>query len=261
MDVIVSTGFIDTLIYTSVALGIVIALVFALWGIQSWRTPRESKEIRNASNAKKTLNIIATSEGKFKFRWTEKTGHEGSAMTKPEGKDKKHWTGFLARPGKTANIAVSSLMAPEGATVEEVLKANEEAKNLQSKTEAMAQFLNAQITRKSYLEGARIPVQFAVEDKALIASIFGIAGIQVTEAMLEAFPDIPIDMNALKRMVVSNSWNESQINAQEEDMKEQGRLEAKRKSGLKESWIPWLIGGGIFFGGLAALVAVIYFLR
>ena len=255
MNVVVDTSFIDMLIYLATGLGIVIVVLLAVFFVKEYRTPKESKTIRGCSNNRHSINMIATDDGTFELLETWKTGPEGVVETKPEGKHKVHWTGFQPRPGKALAVDVAPIKNLDG-TVNE-----EKTEDTQKKTEQLAVYINTLMTRKTYLKGARIPVQFGVKGKGLLANISGIAGVQISEALAELFEEFHVDITALKTMVISNSYNESQINALEEDKLRQGQLEQQRhKGGKADSWIPILIAAGIFFGGVAAVIAVVKFL-
>lgn len=221
----VYSSFIDTIV-TILAISIIalIALV-CVWGITVYRTPRESKKTTEASHSKRNLLFLAHDDGTMSVETAWRVGHEGAVETKPVGRLKKHWTGFLPRQSKIEAVAVSPVIAENG-TIDQAATAE-----VQDVTERLAEYLNKLNTRSLLFPSARVKVWFAVKPKALLASLETIAGVQIAEAVKDAMGDaFPVDIPALKTMVASASWNESQINAQEEDKFQAGVISASRSN-------------------------------
>ena len=244
-----------TFAWLQISIWVVLAvtIVAALgWAYHFWvelhKTPKESKDIREAYNKKMPMMLLASDSGTGMTKVANRVGSEGYATTRPEGKWKFHHTQLFPRPGKVPNSI--NVDAAGG-------------KDL-SKTRTLAEQINKINTKKLILEGARVPLWVGVPSKGIVASVFAIAGIQITEeietkwaaikgVLGKEVPEIfPIDVSALKQMVVSSSYNASQINAIESDSEHIGEERATKK-GL-EKW--FIIGGLAMMGiGVAALVA------
>ena len=230
---------------------LIVTIVAVLgWAYHFWvelhKTPKESKDIREAHNKKMPMMLLASDSGVAMTKVANRVGSEGYATTKPEGKWKFHYTQLFPRPGKVPNSINVDI-----------------TKDL-PKTRTLAEHINKINTKKLILEGARVPLWVGVPSKGIVASVFAIAGIQITEEIEKKWaslqpilgkdvPEIfPIDVSALKQMVVSSSYNASQINAIESDSEHIGEERATKK-GL-EKW--FIIGGLAMMGiGVAALVA------
>lgn len=226
------------------AIAVIIALVAVAYHfVHVYRTPKESKDIRSGSHMKKAGFLLVGDDGYADYEHVEYTGAEGWGETKSVGKKKDHYTGFFPRPG----IAPSTEIVEDGKS--------------QEKTEALANFINMLMTRKVFLRGAKTSLWVAVKPKAVLASIYGIAGIQLTEELANEWEKkhgsvFPIDIGALKRMVVSSNWNESQINALEATKINEGMALAGDKGAINK----WAIIFGIAFAGIGfgCLVAAIF---
>lgn len=229
-------------IWVVVGLGIALAIAVVYHFVTEFRTPKESKDIRSASHRRKPGMLLASDSGSAIFKYADRVGSEGYSTTKPEGRWKFHFTALHPRPGKVPeDIAV----APN--------------KDI-SKTRSLAEYINKLNTQKLFLEGARIPIWVGVPSKSIVASVFAVAGVQITEAIEKKWKDFvgneaevfPIDISAMKQMVVSSSYNESQINSIESDSEHIGE-ERVKKAGL-EKW--FIIGGFAMMAiGVAALIA------
>jgi hypothetical protein len=209
----------------ALALGMICAIVWHF--ISEFRTPLESKGIRDASHGKKPGLILVGDDGVAEWKTPQRIGHEGYTVTKPEGKWKFHWTGLFPRPGKVSDSI-------------EV----QDKKDL-DKTRLLASYINELNTRKIFFRGARVPVWVGIKSKAVLANICAIAGIQMTEQLARSIGDqFVIDVSALKKMVVSSSYNQSQINAVESDSEHIGEERAKKGEMLNK----WVLIAGIAFG-------------
>ena len=221
-------------------IGFIVALVWRFIG--EYRTPGESKRIRDASHRHRTSMVLAGDEGTAEWKTAERVGSAGYAVTKPEGKFKFHYTGLFPRRGKIPEIVT----VDEGCDLE--------------KTRMLASYVNELNTRKLFLKDAKIPVWFGVKSKSILASIYAIAAIQLTEDFQKAFniakasvPSLsaevfPIDVLALKEMVVKTSYNQSQLNAIESDSEHIGEERVK-----KESLNKLVLLAGIGFGALGVI--------
>lgn len=209
--------------------------------VYRYRTPKEANDIRSGSHKKTAGILLVGDDGYTDYEPFAYTGNEGWGETKTRGKPKQHYTGFLPRPGLASSETI------------------DEAK--QEKTEALANFINTLNTRKLFLRGAKTALWVAVKPKAILMNIYAIAGVQLTENFEEFWNEwkkekgdiFPIDVSALKRMVVSSSWNESQINALEANREALGELKAADKGALNK----WAIIGGIGLAGLGFACLII----
>lgn len=207
-----------------VAVGLTIAVIASVIFhlITEFRTPLESKAIRNASHGRKSGAFLISDDGVADFKAAARTGSEGYIETKKEGKFKFYHTAFTPRPG---TVSSEINVTPGG------------EKDL-AKTRALAERINRLNTTKVFLRGARIPIWFGVYSKGLLASAYAIAGLQLTEilekATIEAGQVFPIDVTALKQMVTKASYNESQINALASDHEHIGEERAKKGEGLQK---------------------------
>lgn len=216
-------------VWVVVGLAIAVVAVSVFHLITEYRTPEESKKIRDASHKRKPGMLLASDAGTGIFRYADRVGNEGYLTTKNEGKWKFHFTALTPRPGKVPdNIEVVS------------------GKDL-AKTRSVAEYINYLNTKKLHLQGARIPLWIGVPSKSIVASVFAIAGVQITEQIEKNWKTLtgsddpfPIDVSAMKTMVVSSSYNESQINSIESDSEHIGEERAK-KAGFEK----WFIFGGI----------------
>ncbi len=224
-------------------IGLIVAVAWHL--ISEFRTPSESKGIRNASHRRRAGAILAGDEGLAEWKIADRIGNEGYMVTKPEGKVKFHFTGLFPRRGKVPNdISVH------------------EPYNL-DKTRELAAYINELNTRKLFFKGARIPVWFGVKSKSVLASIYAIAAVQMTDQLKLAFDEavtkaglasdyFPIDLTALKEMVVKTSYNQSQLNAIESDSEHIGEDRVKKAELNK-----LVLLAGIAFGALGIIGGLI----
>jgi hypothetical protein len=213
-------------------IAVLVLLVYII--VYRYRTPKEASDIRSGSHKKTAGVILVGDDGYADYEPFAYTGAEGWGETKSRGKPKQHYTGFLPRPGLASAETIDA--------------------DKQENTEKLANFINTLNTRKLFWRGAKTSLWVAVKPKAILANIWAIAGIQIAEEFEKFWNDwrkdkgeiFLVDVTALKRMVVSSSWNESQINALEANREALGELKAADKGIINK----WAIIGGI---GLAAL--------
>jgi hypothetical protein len=210
---------------------VAIAAIIAAWIIwERYFTPEESKIIRKASRKKKALDFLASDDGYGDFVMNEKTGKGGYAETTRD--PKSNWTGFYAR-------------------------SSEETDGEDTKTK-IANLINKFASRKLYLRHAKIPIWFGYAGKAILASLYSLIALDITEQLAtnggnptKPQPQ-PIDVTAIKSLF-SKPWDQSQIRAQSIDAKREGMLEEKKFSGL-QSWKALVVPVGII---LALIMGVI----
>lgn len=185
-------------IWVAVFLGILLVVVIAYHGIDQFRTPQLSKQERDAHRKRRPAAIVVGDDGYAELEVAKYVGNEGWIETPEKGKPKSNYIGFFPRPGKTdSSIAVAKDKS-------------------QSQTEELSDFINSLNTRKIIFKGTNNPIWVAVKSKSIVANILAIAGIQITEEIEKALTPLlskpfPIDVPAMKRMVVSSSWNVSQV--------------------------------------------------
>jgi hypothetical protein len=228
--------------------GFVAAIVVGVcWFVyEKFMTPLESKALRSASRHKKALLLLGGDDGYGDFKVAKFSGHEGWQKTADEGREKNHYTGFLPRP-RTFSV--------------DEIKLSDE-KYDKKKTTEVANFVSALASRRLLLRGAKVPLWVAYRGKAVLASLYGLAALDVIDKLAESpqFGSVfsLIDIVAIKSLF-SEQWNESQINANETDMERAGELKSK-KFGGKDSLIMFF---GVMIGVIAlaiVLVAAVYFL-
>jgi hypothetical protein len=227
--------------------GPIVSFLFAgllVWYVydSGWRTPLESKVIKDCHLHKNTLHITEHDDGYFLFKEGKEEGPEGFVHTKPEGKHKMIWTGFFARP----SLNDKEMQYPENAS--------EEQKEEVDQTNKLAKLLGVMATERRYLRGAKVPCTVGYDGKAILSSVKAIAALQFLEA-LDRIGELPANLSAVKEIFGFN-WNSSQI-AMALKRREQIGAEKQKRFGQHGDLIMLLISAGIFFGGLAALALVI----
>lgn len=193
-------------VWVAVALIIGIIIVAVYHFVDQYRTPPFSKSVKEAHRQRKAGLLLVGDDGYADYEQTHYAGSEGWSETKERGKPKWGYIGFLPRPGKV----------PEAIPV-----AND--KDL-SKTRALAEYFNFLNTRKIVVRGSNNPLWIGVKSKALLANILALSGVQLTEKLEEKWAEIApllnidpmttaftVDVSAMKRMVVSSSYNASQV--------------------------------------------------
>jgi hypothetical protein len=171
--------------------------------IDQFRTPPFSKQVRDAHRQKRPGLLLVGDDGYGDYETTKYAGSEGWSETKERGKPKWNYIGFHPRPGKVDD----AIPVAEGRDL--------------SKTRAVAEYLNFLNTRKIVVRGSNNPLWVGVKSKAILANILSIAGVQITEQLEQRWSKVckelgmsevfPIDVSAMKRMVVSSSYNASQV--------------------------------------------------
>ncbi len=230
-------------VWVTVGLGIslVASIVFHFWC--EYRTPKESKGIRDANHRNMPGLLLASDSGVADWKTAARIGSEGYLVTAKEGKWKFHHTALTPRPGQVP----STIDVETGKDLD--------------RTRLLASYINRLNTTKVFLRGAKVPLWVCVPSKGIVASILAIAAVQLTEEMQRKWSEImgtvfPIDIPALKQMVVSSSYNESQINAIESDSEHIGEERAKKGEGINKLII---IVGIVMMGLGAAMLAIAAF--
>lgn len=193
-------------VWVAVLLAISVIGVMAYHFVDQYRTPEFSKRTRDAHRNRKAGMLLVGDDGYGDYEQTHYAGSEGWSETKERGKPKHNYIGFMPRPGK---VPEAIPVAPDKKLAE---------------TRELAEFINFLNTRKIVVRGSNNPLWIGVKSKALLASILAISGIQLTEKLEEKWAEIskllcidpvstafPIDVSAMKRMVVSSSYNSSQV--------------------------------------------------
>lgn len=182
-------------------------LTLAIWAIDHiWLTPQEAKIIKKAKRKKKPVVIHVGDEGHAKFEILEILGPEGYASTSKDRKQK--WLGFFPR------------IPPS----EEIEKKNTEAK--------IADFINKLATKKSFLKDAKIPIWFAYSGKAILTSLYNLAGVKILEEQGNPSGPVVVNLQEIKALF-AKPWDESQIRAQETDAYEEGSFTSKKFYGAE----------------------------
>ena len=238
-------GWLQASIWVTVGLGLafVVAVVYHL--VSEFRTPLESKAIRAASHKHRAGAIIASDDGNADYRFANKPigGGESCMETQSSKSASMAYSAFYPRPGVIpGNIDVDTAGGKDLA-----------------KTRDLARYLIDLNTRKLHLRGARTSLWVGVETKAILMSIYAIAGIQATEMIEQITSSIgqvfPIDVYAMKQMVFGGSYNESQVKALAKIHEHIGE-ERTAKKGTEKMVL--LIGLGMMIIGAAMLVIAVF---
>lgn len=224
------------------ALIAVVSMVF-IYEKMEFFTPKECNEIRKAARKKKPMALLANDEGLADLLHAPVAGPEGALETKGTGRTKEHYTGFLPRP---LEISKEDLEVADGKDKDKTFK--------------VASYIAKLATKPLFLRSARVPLWVGYRGKAILASVYALASLEILEALVEKLKDDfqSIDVQAIKALF-SAQWNESQINAQETDKERIGELKAKKFAG-KDSLIMFfavLIGLVVL---TIVLVAAVYYL-
>lgn len=203
--------------------------IWAIWEI--WLTPKESKMLRKASRKKRALIVLASDDGNYDFNYLDRLGDEGRAKTNSK------WAGFLPRSQREQQISLTAEI-PDKATEQEkkeIAQGVEDAKQL-------AEFISTLNIRKGFLRHARVPIWFGYSGKAILTSLFGLVGLEMTENLIadpEKTKALPkdhfwsVDIQQIKSLF-SLSWNQAQIRAHEIDFENIGYQRASKKMKTRE---------------------------
>jgi len=215
----------------AIGIAVVAAIVAVALGVswfvyEHWLTPMESKALRTATRKKRPLMVLAGDDGYADIVDAPFSGPEGILQSKKKGRTSEHYTGALPRPRE---FEEDEIAVAEGKDIK--------------KTVAVANYISMLANRRLLMRGARVPIWFAYRGKAVLASLYGLAALQILESIDKLEKDLPklkeafapVDVVAIKSLF-SEQWNESQINAQETDAERVGELKAKRFGG-KENLI------------------------
>lgn len=207
-------------------------VTIALWAIDHiWLTPDESKIIKKAKRKKRPLVIHVGDEGYAKFEILETLGPEGYASTSKKSKQK--WMGFFPRTPRSTEI---------------------EAEKKEAK---IASFINKLASKKAFLKDAKIPVWFAYTGKAVLTSLYNLAGIKIMEERPKGNPSkaVVVDLQEIKALF-DEPWDESQIRAQETDAYEEGSFTSKKFYGM-DSMKMFVLPGMIIMGILVLAIVLL----
>lgn len=193
--------------------GVIIAWI--IW--EFWVTPKESKQIRDAKRKKTPLAILATDEGYIEILPLPIRGSEGYFGS--DKKQKKRWIGFT----------------PKEPSILSELMEHDEDKNKEEteKTSKLRVLISELVNKKSYFRYAKIPVLFGVYSKAILTSIYSIAGLQTLET--EASKSNPGKFTAANLgeavRLFGKHWDQTLQRNQEVKARMEGELEAKKWAG------------------------------
>ena len=244
-----TAAFINLLFYIIIALVIGIAILGGVFFVTKFREPRESKKTTQSAHQRRDMLFLAGDNNAINVYNAFRVHHEGAVETRTVGKKfRQHYTGFLSRRSPIEKIVDVEPVRNEKDEID--FAATQKKQDI---TEKLASYINSLMTRGCYLPGAKVRVWFGVEPMALLTSILGIAGLEMTSELKNFFGDaFLVDVKALNMMVVGNSWKESQINAQEADKIEEGKvLAGTQNEDFKKLALylgVLLIGVGVFLG-------------
>lgn len=237
-----SLGWLGVSVWVAVFLAIGIVAVFVYHLIDQYRTPLFSKKSRDAHRQKKPAILLGGDEGFADLDTGYYVGNEGWIETKEAGKPPTNYIGLLPRPSRISDKY----------TVEE-------GKDLTA-TRKLAEYINFLNTRKIFVRGSNNPIWVAVKAKGIVMNIKAVAAIQLTEEAEKKWDEeikalagkpFPIDVYALKQMVVGTSYNTSLLKA----LAKVHELIGYKKKGDTEKMGKWVFIAGIAFAvvGLVAL--------
>lgn len=236
-----------------IVIGLILALIgiLAAWGIQEfWFTPLESKTIRKAMRKKKNLMILEADDGRLMFRIGDKLYPEGIVETATNKKTKRFWTGLIARNVEQPNPpSTNPIVLSEGEK-----KAWDEQKKIFDLLADLA-------TKKTHLEGAKIPVQVGYYGKSILTRIAHIAGVETLQKLAELKPElfVGVDFTTLKTLF-GMPWDQTQLAAQAQQKWQEGYWKGKKDSGGQEPFKTILLMLIVVFGLLAACIIIMKFL-
>jgi hypothetical protein len=221
-------------------------VMFAYHIIDQWRTPMFSKRETAAHRGKKPALLLVGDEGFADLESGQYTGNEGWSETKERGKPPVNFIGLFPR---SSQISDKVEVAP--------------GKDLDA-TRRLAEYINFLNTRKIFMRGTNNPIWVAVKAKGIIWNIKAIAAIQLTEELQKKWDEeikalsgkpFPIDVYAIKQMVVGSSYNTSLLKA----LAKVHELIGFKKKGTNEQISKWVFIAGIAFCGIgmAALIAAL----
>lgn len=242
-------------IWIVIIMAIGIIGILAAWSIQEfWLTPLESKTIRKAARKKKGLQILETDDGRLLFRIAEKMFPEGITETKKDKKTKSFWTGLLGRnveAPKLQHPPTDNLNAEQKAEIEKALKQQKQIFDL----------LSEQSSKKTHLEGAKIPVNVGYYGKAILTKIGHIASITALQKLDDLKDEVFIatDFTTLKTLF-DMPWDQTQLAAQAQQKEQEGFLKGKKASMGNEGFKTILMMLIVVFGLLAAIIVIMKFL-
>lgn len=198
-------GWLQASVWVSVALTIGICVVLVYHFVDQFRTPPFAKRVRDAHRSKKAGLLLVGDDGYGDYEITKYSGSEGWSETKERGKPKWNYIGFNPRPGK----------------IDDAIPVDVASGKSLDKTRRLSEFINYLNTRKVVVRGSNNPLWVGVKSKAILASIQAIAAVQMSEVLQKKWDAFikaenletafPIDISAMKRMVVSSSYNASQV--------------------------------------------------
>src|SRR5208283_1255563 len=132
-------GFINTLVYISVIMGICLAVVGGLWFMTNFRTPKESKRTTQAAHQRRDLLFLAGDNNAINTYTSFRVHHEGAVETKQIGhKFRQHYTGFLSRRSPIDKIEYVEPVRDAKGEIDVV--ATEKKQNI---TEKLAGYINS----------------------------------------------------------------------------------------------------------------------
>ena len=210
-----------------------IAGIISAWIIwEKWMTPQESKTIRKATRKKRPIAIHVGDEGFAKIEILDFIGKEGFASTKKDSTDKDQFLGFFAR------------------------SPSEEPSDKKGK---IAAFINKLASKKVYLQHAKIPVWFAYTGKAILTSLFSLAGLELTKDLPTNPTPAVVDLQELKSLF-GKPWDQTQIRANQVDARTEGVFEGKKFSSL-ETWKAVVVPVGIILALVIGVmvIAIVFF--
>ena len=258
-----TAGFMNTLVIISI-IGFLVAIVIgALWLVSWMKQPKEAKKIGNASKNRKDILLLAHDNGSLNVEPAWRTHNEGFEETKSEGnKFKRRWSGALPQRNEITPVAVTPEYTEgfvpdgKGGQMKASVVDEEKTAKKQEITERLAQDINMRATKSLFFPGAKTRVWLGVKSRAILLNIEGLAEYQITEELKAKIgDDFLVDLRALRSMIANSSWNESQINGQEEDKIMEGKVLAGTQN---EDFKKLALYLGVLLIGIGMFVGMLY---
>jgi hypothetical protein len=230
------------------SIAVIAALViFAYHMIDQYRTPIFSKRARDAHRQRSPMLLLARDDGFVELEGGKYVGNEGWVETAERGKPKTNYIGLFPRSSK---ISDTIAVAP--------------GKDLDA-TRKLAKYINWLNTRKLFARGSSNPLWVAVSAKGIVMNIQAVAAIQLTEQLQTTWDTVinsasskpfPIDVFAMKQMIVSTSYNTSLLKSLAK-VHEQIGFEKKSSGEALSKWIV-IFGIAMVIVGVVALGAAAF---
>jgi len=185
----VESGFVDSLIWTIVAVVCVIIVLVVERFIHEYRTTRESKNIDNGSHNKTPMTVAVGMDQYADIVTIDQVTPEGLVQAK-HGK------------GKFKTVVEYQLPESKIAPVLKVAEGKDAAK-----TQEVIQLLYNSVSKHPFLRGAKVPILGLVWDKGIAAGLPGLGALSYLKKM-DSLQGLGPKMQALKELDKAGDFKE-----------------------------------------------------